>query len=195
MVDIAVLAGDLAHIAPGDLPELVGPLLDHLGARGDDDHPVDFAHGQQGLGDGARDPGLAGARRGVDQKPAILPFLDQPGQGLVVGFLLPGAELERRHGRSFLAVARPAQGLTVTELRRAAQDERHHVIGVKSRFQGLAAMLAAAGGDPGEHPPLQRRETALHVFTQYSMSWISRTGRLAGGCSTACWLIRRTAVA
>ena len=41
-VDIAIPRRDLAHVAAGDPPEIVGPLVDDLGARGDDHDPVDF---------------------------------------------------------------------------------------------------------------------------------------------------------
>ncbi len=107
---------------------------------------------------------------GVDQESAILAFLDQPRQGFVVSVLLPGAELGRGHRRSFLTVARPAQGLAIFHQGGSAVGERDPVIRVKTRFQGLTALRTTPGGDPGEDAPLPRGEAASHVFTQYSVS-------------------------
>lgn len=69
------------------------------------------------------------------------------------------------------------------------------MVGVETCAQSGTAQLASTRGDPSKDAVLTVTEEASHFCTQYSVSWISRTGRFAGGFSTACLLTRLTAVA
>jgi len=69
------------------------------------------------------------------------------------------------------------------------------MVGVKRLAKRAAATLAAATGSPREHASLKAIESPFHLFTQYSVNCTSRTGRLAGGCKTACRLILAAAAA
>lgn len=69
------------------------------------------------------------------------------------------------------------------------------MVGVKALAKLGATTLTAATGPPGEHAFLKTIESPFHLLTQYSVNCTSRTGRLAGGCKTACRLILTAAAA
>ena len=67
------------------------------------------------------------------------------------------------------------------------------MIRVKARLEALTAFLARTSRGPREELTLPSTEKTLHLLTQYSVSWISLTGRFLGDCRTACSFTRRAA--
>lgn len=99
---------------------------------------------------------------------------------------------------SFVAlsqVAGSAESLSVIRDCRAAVREGDNVIGMEVFAEGGTAFHAAPSRNPGQYRTLPLGKSTLHLLTQYSVSMTSRTGRLGGGCSTACLLIRAMAAA
>lgn len=69
------------------------------------------------------------------------------------------------------------------------------MVSVEVSSEATPTFGAPSSGYQGEYDALADGERSSHRLTQYSVKMISLIGRLAGGFSTACLLIRTIAVA
>ena len=192
-LDLIIRAGHFAHELAGDLVEVLCPLTDNLDPWGDHNDPVDQAHFHKLLCNYASSDSFTRPWGCVDQEMLVLTVFDKPMKGLGECFCLPVSELH--HFRSFSQIASRTKRLPVQQGGPACLAERRNMIAMKRFIETVPTNRTSPARDQGEDKSLSEGKCPSQRLTQYSVSKMSRIGRLAGGFKTACLLMRTMAVA